>query len=260
MDVKRSVKALALVVAALAVALMPATARAHFGAIIPSTEVVTVAGDHSVGLVFQFFHPFEQEWMDLERPLKAGYWVGGRDHSLLGELRPVKLHGHGAWRATVLLRQPGDYIFYMVPKPYWEPAEGIYIQHCTKVVVNGFGLENGWDRPVGLPAEIVPEVRPYGLWAGNLFCGRALVHGRPAPGLRVEVEYLNRAGIKAPAPPFTTQVLKTDREGRFCYAMPRAGWWGFAALSDQEGAMVHQGRRVGLELGAVIWVRTREMR
>jgi uncharacterized GH25 family protein len=31
---------------------------------------------------------------------------------------------------------------------------------------------------------------------------------------------------------FGTQVIKADANGTFAYAMPRAGWWGFAALFE----------------------------
>ncbi len=245
---------------ALLLFLATGTVHAHFGGVIPSQEVVTVDGNHHLRLTYQFFHPFDQAWMDLARPRRVGYYLGGEDHSLQSLLKPVKIHGHGAWQADLEIRRPGDYMFYMVPAPYWEPAEDVFIQHVTKVVVNAFGLEDGWDRPLGLPAEIVPTVRPYGLWAGNLFCGRVLMRGKPAPGVRVEVEYLNDAGVQAPKPVYSSQVLTTDEKGGFCYAMPRAGWWGFAALKDEEGAMVKDGKRVPLELGAVIWVRTREMK
>ncbi len=240
--------------------LLSQTVYAHFGAIIPSTEIVGTDAPNHVTLVFQFFHPFEQKWMDLERLEKAGYLVRGKDHSLLSSLKPLSREGHKVWSAEVQLSRPGDYIFYMVPKPYWEPSEGVYIQHVTKTIVNGYGLEEGWDHPVGLPAEIVPSVRPYGLWAGNLFCGQVLVRGKPAPNIDVEIEYLNEDHLHPPADPFVTQVVKTDGDGRFCYAMPRAGWWGFAALADIPHAMERNGKQVDLELGAVLWVRTREMK
>jgi len=38
-------------------------------------------------------------------------------------------------------------------------------------------MEEGWDQPLGLKAEILPLTRPYGLWAGNTFCGKALFNG-----------------------------------------------------------------------------------
>jgi len=43
--------------------------------------------------------------------------------------------------------------------------------------------------------------------------------------------------------------------------MPRAGWWGFAALSDAAYKIKGKdGREHGVELGAVIWVKTHDMK
>ena len=65
------------------------------------------------------------------------------------------------------------------------------IVHYTKVVIDVLGAEKGWDALVGLPVEIEPLVRPYGLWTGNTFRGIVRYHGKPVPFARVEVEYYN---------------------------------------------------------------------
>lgn len=159
------------------------------------------------------------------------------------------------------LTRPGDYVFYIEPAPYWEPAEQKMIVHYTKVVVDAFGAEEGWDRMVGFPVEIEPLVRPYGLWAGNTFRGVVRRNGEPVPFAEVEVEYYNRGKeVAIPAGAFVTQVIKADAHGVFSYTMPRAGWWGFAALVEGEKQMANpQGRKVDVELGALLWVRTVEM-
>jgi cobalt/nickel transport protein len=161
------------------------------------------------------------------------------------------------------LKQPGDHVFYVVPEPYWEPAEETFIIHYTKVIVNAFGLESGWDAEVGLKTEIIPLTRPYGLYAGNIFQGMVLVDGKPAPFTEVEVEYYNKDGkYSAPAAPFVTQVVKADANGVFSYAMPVAGWWGFAALNQGEDKVVSaaDGKSYPVELGALIWIRTSAMK
>jgi cobalt/nickel transport protein len=56
-------------------------------------------------------------------------------------------------------------------------------------------------------------------------------------------------------------VIKADADGVFSYAMPRAGWWGFAALLEGDEPMKNpQGETVPVETGGLIWVRTRDMR
>ncbi len=154
----------------------------------------------------------------------------------------------------------------MEPTPYWEPAEDCYIIHYTKVCVNALGLEEGWDEPVGLKTEIVPLTRPYGLWTGNVFTGVVLVDGKPVPDAEVEVEYLNEDAenvslLKAPSDPYITQVVKADKNGVFTYAIPKEGWWGFAALNeDSRKIKSPDGQKKSIEIGAVYWVKTRAIK
>jgi len=42
--------------------------------------------------------------------------------------------------------------------------------------------------------------------------------------------------------------------------MPKAGWWGFAALNEASGTLKQNGQNKGIEIGAVFWVRTVDMR
>ena len=135
------------------------------------------------------------------------------------------------------------------------------IVHYTKVVVDALGDQRGWDALIGLPVEIEPLVRPYGLWTGNTFRGIVRRGGKPVPGARVEVEYYNLGRrLRAPNDAFVTQVVKTDANGVFSYTMPRAGWWGFAAILPGEQKMKNpDGKPVDVELGGLIWVRTVDM-
>ena len=121
-------------------------------------------------------------------------------------------------------------------------------------------MEEGWDQEVGLKTEIVPLTRPYGLWTGNVFQGIVKVNGKPAPFTEVEVEYYNEDGsVKAPADPMITQVVKADENGVFTYAMPNAGWWGFAALNTDDATLTHEGKEYPVEIGAVLWVKAYDM-
>jgi cobalt/nickel transport protein len=55
-------------------------------------------------------------------------------------------------------------------------------------------------------------------------------------------------------------VIKADSRGVFSYTMPKAGWWGFAALVDGDEKMPNpDGEPVDVELGGVIWVKTVDM-
>lgn len=245
--------------------------QAHFGAIIPSDDIVTQQHKGDLALEIKFLHPMEMHYMEMEKPEIFGVMHKGKKTDLTERLKPAGGKSPGQektdtfWKAVYPIRRPGDYTFYTEPKAYWEPAEDLFIKHYTKVCVNAYALEQGWDQPVGLETEIVPLTRPYGLWTGNVFTGRVLVNGQPAAHAEVEVEYLNESAgdsgyIEPPFSPYVTQVVRADAGGVFTYAMPKAGWWGFSALSEADWTRQHEGKEKNVEIGAVYWVRTRDMK
>lgn len=243
---------------------------AHFGALIPSTDIVSSGDSLDIGLELKFIHPMELKYMQMERPKKYGVFVRGQRHDLLDSLQQAKrecidpTQNFTYWLSDFTIKRPGDHTFYFVPQPYWEPTENLFIVHYTKVTVAALGLEDSWDQPIGLETEIVPLARPYGLWTGNLFSGQVLLKGKPVPFAVVEVEYLNQTAdigdfVTPPADPFITQVVKADVNGVFHYALPRAGWWGFSALSEADWTLPQGGEEKNVEIGAVFWVHTRDM-
>ena len=241
-------------------------AEAHFGMLIPSDDMVENGESRNLKIGAMFWHPFEGTGMNLVRPESFGVMTSdGEKHDLLSSLNSAKRkdvtgHQRDVFKANYKFRSPGDHTFYMVPKPYWESAEESFIVHYTKVVVNAFGLEEGWDHPVGLKTEIVPLTRPYGLYTGNVFQGQVMVNGKPKAGTVVEVEYFADGKMKADAAPLVTQVVKADANGVFTYAMPKTGWWGFAALNEDDKPMRHEGKDYPVEIGAVLWVKTHQMK
>ena len=94
-----------------------------------------------------------------------------------------------------------------------------------------------------------------------MFRGIVRRNGEPVPFAEVEVEYVNEGGVvKPPNDAFVTQVIKADAQGVFAYAMPRAGWWGFAALVEGEQKMKSpDGKDAPVELGGLIWVKATDM-
>ncbi|MFM1813942.1 MAG: hypothetical protein RLZ98_637 [Pseudomonadota bacterium] len=248
-----------LAVSCLAVTMATAPALAHFQELLPSADVLAQGGEVSLDLVFT--HPMEQgPVMQMEKPARFGVVTKAGKTDLLGRLEERKIDGKSTWRAKHALQEPGGAVYYVEPKPYWEPAEGKFIIHYTKVVVDSFATGEGWDEMVGLPVEIRPLTRPTGVWTGNLFRGVVLKDGKPVPFAEVEVEWKNDGSVKAPNDAFVTQVIKADASGTFAYAMPRAGWWGFAALVEADDKRKSpEGKDVPVELGALMWVKATDM-
>ncbi|WP_346895394.1 DUF4198 domain-containing protein [uncultured Roseibium sp.] len=253
----RSVRLPAAVVACLTALASPA--MAHFQEIIPSADVLPEGGKVKLDLVFT--HPFEGgPVMEMKKPAQMGVLSGGKTVDLLPDLIESPIDGKSAWTMDYELAEPGASIFFVEPQPYWEPAEGKYIIHYSKVVVDSYASGEGWDELVGLPVEIQPLTQPTGIWAGNVFSGVVLKDGKPAPFAEIEVEFINDGSVEAPNDAFITQVIKADANGTFTYAMPRAGWWGFAALIEGDETMTSpEGKDVPVELGALMWVKATSM-
>ena len=260
---KKLLRGLAL--SCLAVVMVASVASAHFAMVIPSKDVVSKDDKKDIGLTILFTHPFEGgPTMQMDKPEKFGVLMGDKTTDLLGTLKEKKVDGKSTWETSYKLSRPADYIFFLVPKPYWEPAEDKFIVHVTKVIVDAFGAEEGWDQPIakaaGVPVEIVPLTRPYSLYAGNTFTGKVLKDGKAVADTEVEVEFWGKGKTKAPTDAHVTQVVKTDGNGVFSFTMPKAGWWGFAALMESDTPVKHEGQDKKVELGAVLWVHAYPMK
>ena len=236
---------------------------AHFQVLIPSKNIVSAEGTRTVDFNIVFTHPMEQgPVMNMDAPTQFGVLLMGEKQDLRDSLEVKEFDGQNAYSSSYTFKRPGDYVFYIEPAPYWEPAEGVMIVHYTKTVVSAMGAEEGWDEMVGFPVEIEPLVRPYGLWTGNAFRGVVKKDGQPVSFAEIEVEYYNEnLQVEIPAAPFITQVIKADANGVFSYVMPKAGWWSFAALIEGDETMKNpEGNDVPVELGALIWVKTVDMK
>jgi cobalt/nickel transport protein len=176
-----------------------------------------------------------------------------------------------AWKANIprsAVRSLGDYQIVVEPEPYLEESEGLYIQQFAKVMVNVGGVPGNWGETLGLPAEIHALNKPYANWVGGVFRGIVVSEGLPVPFTQVEIEYLNHpldlennrfqeeGLIDAPHPSLEAMVIMTNELGEFSFSLPKAGWWGFAALTvgpEQE----YNG--MPLSQDAILWVQATEL-
>ena len=222
--------------------------NAHFLALIPSNDTVNSLDNANMKIESMFIHPFEQTGMKMEKP--KGIFINNK--SLL--LNKAEKFNHQSWETNYTFKRPGVYTFYVQPQAYFEPSEEKFISHVPKVMVSAFGREDGWDQVIGLKYEIIPLVKPFGLYKGNLFQGIVLHNGKIASNVEVEVELYNTFGLKAPTDMHITQVVKTDSNGVFSFVMNHKGWWGFAALIE-EGEKEFEGKRYPIENGALLWIK-----
>lgn len=230
-------------------------ARAHFGMIIPSASTVMEPEKSAIKLEISFSHPFSRQGMNMQPPKKFGYWRNGEYTDMTNALKPASIMDGMGYVASCDIARPGVYAFAVEPQPYFEPSEDRFIIHYAKTVVGAYGAESDWEMPLGLPVEIVPKLRPFANYAGNVFVGQVLAKGEPVPNALVEVEHYNRNGTRsAPNAYFETQTVFCDQNGVFSFGIPWAGWWGFAALVDGEKKIQHEDGEKPVELGGIIWL------
>ncbi|CUU42551.1 Nickel uptake substrate-specific transmembrane region [Blastochloris viridis] len=256
--------------AATALATCAATpAKAHFQLVYTPEVNLEKAGE--IPLLLAFWHPFANgHAMDMGKPLEFFVIHKGEKTDLLAKLSPISFRGAenaaAGFEAKVPVRRLGDYIFVLVPAPYLEKSEGKFIQQITKSFVNQGGVPGGWNEPVGLATEIVPLNKPTNILAGSTFSGVVLSEGKPVAGAEIEIEYLaaepdiaaRKPGkAKASPPPGGAVVAITDANGVFTFGLPKAGFWGFAALGSGS-AKQHDGKPLSQD--AVLWVRAYDVK
>ena len=225
-------------------------ANAHFLTFMANTDNIFNQKQTKVNFDISFVHPFEQTGMVMEKP---EVFVNSKNNKL--NLSETTKFNQKAWSSSYEIKTPGVYKFFVQPQPYFEPAEEKFISHVPKVIISSFGLEDSWDEPIGLKYEIIPLIKPFGLYAGNLFQGKVLHDGKAASNTEVEVELYNEFGLKAPTNSHITQVVKTDDNGVFSFVMNHKGWWGFAALIEEGELKYTDGKNYPVENGALIWVK-----
>ncbi len=268
-----------LLLAGLMTLLLSTPALAHFQMLYTPQSALEQGGTMSLKLIFT--HPFDGSHVMDMAPIQEFYVVHQRGEE--GEARKTDLKDHlkeikwtagnstgKAYEAAVparLMRSMGDYVFVLTPGPYYEEKDGEYIQQFTKMIVNVGGVPGNWHAPLGLPAEIVPLDKPYANWTGGIFRGVVMSNGRPVPHAELEIEYLNRmpnmeknafegaAKINAPHPAFEAMGIRANERGEFAVGLPKAGWWGIAALGV--GELEHNGKEMTQE--AVLWIQVTDI-
>lgn len=259
---------------------LSSSAFAHFQMVYTPESALEKGANIPVKIVFN--HPFADEHT-MNMGLKADGTMAdieefyaiqkGKKTDLKDSLKSITFKGNSnegkGYQTEYNAQRMGDHILVAVPAPYYEANEDAYIQQITKTIVNVAGAPTDWDSELNLKAEIVPLTKPYSIWTGSTFTGIVKSEGKPVPFAEIEVEYLNydvdvkankmgkKARVKAPQDSFVTLTIKADQDGKFTFGIPKAGWWGFAALG-----VGPDDKFDGKELSqdAVIWVQAKDMK
>ncbi|GGF65500.1 MULTISPECIES: DUF4198 domain-containing protein [Terasakiella] len=243
---------------------MAQQANAHFQLIYTPEINIKKAGEVPLKLVF--WHPMSNgHTMAMGEPVEFYSVFKGKKTDLKPTLNPITFKGLSneatAYDASVTLKRNGDYALVAVPAPYYEESEDIYIQQITKVIINKGDVPTNWSEPLGLKTEIVPLSKPYGALVGSTFSGVVLKNGQPAPGVEIEIEHMiaepdmnanKPQNAKVSEVPGGAIVALTDAQGKFSFGIPKAGYWGFAALGVGPDSEFNAKE---LSQDAVLWIK-----
>lgn len=234
-------KKLALVAGAAALTFSVAS-QAHFQMMYTPESQLEKPTTLDMKLVFG--HPMENgHTMNMDKPEQFFVMFKDKKTDLMSKIKKIAWSSHGhkadAYQVEYKAKRNGDYIFALVPAPYYEKGEDIYIQQITKRYINKGALPTGWDQPLGLKTEIVPKNKPYQVLAGSTFTGQLLSQGKPAAGVECEIEFINTdidtkanafaKDVNGPTPA-SALVAITDDNGMFTFGIPKAGKWGLSLI------------------------------
>lgn len=96
-------------------------------------------------------------------------------------------------------------------------AKEVYSRSVKALIAVGGGAGEGYDRPAGLPLELIPERNPFLLTPGDELPVRLLYQGKPLAGAWVQA--------RNPRRDVETVSGRTDREGRLRLRLASGGTW-----------------------------------
>lgn len=252
----------------LALALLPeasSTLFAHYHILLPASPAVRPG--EPVALELSYGHPFEHSLEALKPPISAKVYPPGaaegvdllRDRAAGEKEAEKKEH-----RLLCPVDKRGDHIVVVEAAPIFDASERVITRDHVKVIVHARS-QDGWDRRVGQPLELVPLVRPYGLRPGWVFQAAAFLDGEPLAGAEVEVERYNAepapSGPGAAALPeeeFITRTSRTAAGGIVTVTLDEAGWWGITVITRRGSAPGPDGTVRPVVLRSTLWVHVGE--
>jgi cobalt/nickel transport protein len=222
-------------------------------------EKASARKGEAVAVTYQWGHPFEHELFDAPAPEKFSVVAAdGKSTDLVKALEKRSV-GEGDKKVTVYRGsftppQRGDYLLVLRTPPVWMKDDQEFWQDSVTTVLH-VQAQNGWDQAAaGLPLQLVPLTRPYGLQPGLAFQAQALGDGKPLAGSLVEIEHYNPAPPKElPADEQVTRTAKTDPNGVVTCTLTEPGWWCLTVQRDG-GKKERDGKSYPVRQRGTFWV------
>ena len=250
--------------------LVGGSAFGHFHTIVPDSPNGYAVPGGEVACRYFWGHPYEMILFDAREPVVYAVAPSGAREKVAVRPTQTKDEETGELRKTFSLsytpEEIGDTWLVLEAPPYPIEEEGEAVQDCVKQCVHVLA-EDGWDARLGLPIELVPLTRPYGLEPGFAFTVRAYLDGKPLADAACEIEKFNGFHVTAEMlprdqfgnedVPMITRVAKTDANGYMTCTLDEPGWWVIAVMAES-GEVSVAGKAYPRVLRGCLWVHVDE--
>lgn len=228
-----------------------ATANAHYPLLIGDRSPDMGQRGGIIKFTYGLGELHERVYADARKPdWVRGYTFDGMIIDLTDKLRSNGLTSSISYDS----RRIGDTWIVAHTPMSWTEHDSTFAETTVRTLVHQ-GLSRGWETPLGLPLEIVPLNRPYGLLSGDAFRFELLHDGEPLADAIIYAEKYYDPPMKKPYPSeaLMTRTARTDRNGIAMVTLNSPGWWVLFALHELE-EMEEGGRSGVATLQDAVWV------
>ncbi len=191
----------------------------------------------------------------LTLPTTKTLTIDGKEYKILCNFDNSMAEKKFGWTTQFQIMRPGVYGFELIPTEEWVAAEDKYQEDTTKLMEPVFGQNGNWTVPDGFQNGVLPLSDPFGASVNSIFRGKAVLNGEPAANKLICVEFYNPQGYDSGSRATKiVHLLKTDRDGKFSFQVPWAGWWGFVLLEDLNSLRVSKSGEP-INIGGVVWTK-----
>lgn len=227
------------------------TAVAHYPILIGDRSPMMGQSGGNITLTYGRGHLHAPQWTEAQAPdLIKAYTFDGMTEDLTD-----KAYVEGLTRKLNLpVKQIGDTWIVLHLPLAWSDEDRAWTETTVRTVIH-LGLSRGWETLLGLPLEIVPLNRPYGILPGDVFRVQVLIEGKPVPGVRIYAEKFHKPPMKKPYPPdeIITRVAQTAPDGTALVTLHSSGWW-ILFVTHEQGEIEREGKSAPVVLQDAVWI------
>ena len=229
----------------------------HYPILIGDRSPIITKRGEMIELTYGRGHLNTAKWTDAPEPdwIRAYTFDG-----MFSDLKPSLRSTGPTKKLKYKVKRLGDtWIVFHIPRQ-WSDHDLAWTETWVRTIVH-YELSRGWDEPLGLPVEIVPLNRPYGILSGDAFNVQVLHDGMPLSGINIYAEKYYESPLKKPYPPdaILTRVARTDSTGTATLTLRSPGWW-ILFVTYEKGKLAKDNKEGPVFFQDALWVYVEEVK